>query len=148
MNNIATQNGSIQIKMNKYYTATCRNINDLERMLNDANESKESLEILSVYNVSKEFEAAVRAMIENFLNPNERTIEVECVSYYRDGSTKRTTTETVIIRKDNKIKFDGDCMGSYSFRFQKVKSTSFGDYINVYGERMYFAWDAPKFKNQ
>jgi uncharacterized protein YqiB (DUF1249 family) len=86
--------------------------------------------------------------IFNLVEQNERTTEVECVSYYRDGSTKRTTTETVIIRKDNKIKFDGDCMGSYSFRFQKVKSTSFGDYINVYGERMYFAWDAPTFKNQ
>ena len=74
-----------------------------------------------------------------------KSIEVECCSYYRDGSTKITTTEAVIIRKDGQVKFDGDCMGSYSFRFQKVKSTSFGDYINVYGERMYFAWNAPTF---
>ena len=81
----------------------------------------------------------------SLVEQNEKSIEVECVSYYRDGSTKRTTIESVIVRKDNKIKFDGDCMGSYSFRFQKVKSTSFGDYINVYGERMYFAWDAPTF---
>ena len=81
----------------------------------------------------------------SLIEETEKSIEVECVSYYRDGSTKRTTIESVIIRKDNKIKFDGDCMGSYSFRFQKVKSTSFGDYINVYGERMYFAWDSPTF---
>ena len=81
----------------------------------------------------------------NLVEKNEKSMDVECVSYYRDGSIKRTTIESVIIRKDNKIKFDGDCMGSYSFRFQKVKSTSFGDYINVYGERMYFAWDSPTF---
>lgn len=74
-----------------------------------------------------------------------KNIEIECCSYYRDGSTKTETVESVIVRKDNKVKFDGDCMGSYNFRFQKVKSTSFGDYINVYGERMYFAWNAPKF---
>jgi hypothetical protein len=81
----------------------------------------------------------------SLIEETEKSIEIECCSYYRDGTIKSETLESVIVRKDNKVKFDGDCMGSYSFRFQKVKSTSFGDYINVYGERMYFAWEAPKF---
>ncbi len=109
--------------------------------------AKNVKEVRNLIKEAKGFTVAFQGdYIFSLVEDTEKSIEVECCSYYRDGSTKTNTNETVIVHKDGKVKFDGDCMGSYIFRFQKVKSTSFGDYINVYGERMYFAWGAPKFK--
>ena len=130
------QKGCIQVKMSEYYTATVRDINALERMLNDESELKDKLEILSVHNVSKEFEAAVRKMIEDFLKPNDIE-EVECYKYRRDGTIKRETIFTLKF-KGNKVMPLEDTCEMYEPRFQKIKESGFGKYFNFCGERWYF----------
>ena len=82
------------------------------------------------------------------VEPTEKVVSVDLEEFRRDGTVKHTYPNCLVsVRKDGKVKFEGDTCGAWSFRFQKVKESSFGEYINVYGKRSYFAGGAPIFNN-
>ena len=56
-------------------------------------------------------------------------------------------SQTIQVRSDNKIRILGDGFGDWVFKFQTVKTTSKGDYLKMYGQRVYFACEAPTFKD-
>ena len=76
MTNSKLQKGHIYIQLSNHYTATVRNIEDFKYLLNDENEEKSIVEIVSVYNVTKEFETEVREIVAEFHNKNNEPEQV------------------------------------------------------------------------
>lgn len=55
-------------------------------------------------------------------------------------------TMNVVVRADNKIKLLFDTFGEWKQCFQTVKTTNKGEYMTLYGNRVYFWGEAPEFK--
>jgi len=71
-----------------------------------------------------------------------KTVEVEISNCYE---ISRYFTMSVEVRSDDKIRILGDGFGDWVFKFQTVKTTGKGDYVKMYGNRVYFKWSAPTF---
>jgi hypothetical protein len=76
------------------------------------------------------------------LKPQFKTVEVEIRNC---NEISRYFTMSVEVREDDKIRILGDGFGDWVFKFQTVKTTGKGDYVKMYGNRVYFKWDAPTF---
>ena len=74
---------------------------------------------------------------------NERVIINVKMSYH--DSMHKIFLMDVVVRDDEKIKLLFDTFGEWNQCFQTIKSTGKGDYMTLYGNRVYFYWDAPKF---
>ena len=104
--------------------------------------AKNVKQVRNLIKESKSFVVAFQGDYNFNLKPQFKTVEVEISNCYE---ISRYFTMSVEVREDDKIRILGDGFGDWVFKFQTVKTTGKGDYVKMYGNRVYFKWNAPTF---
>lgn len=92
---------------------------------------------------SKGFAIAFQGDYSFNLKPLFKTIKVQISNC---DEINRYFNISVEVREDDKIRILADGFGDWVFKFQTVKTTGKGDYLKMYGNRVYFKWNAPTYK--
>jgi len=104
--------------------------------------AKNVKEVRNLIKEAKSFAVASQGDYTFSLKPQFKTVEVELSNCYE---ISRYFTMSVEVREDDKIRILGDGFGDWVFKFQTVKTTGKGDYVKMYGNRVYFKWSAPTY---
>jgi len=92
---------------------------------------------------------SINGRLTDFYN-NEVTIletrEIKNVKMSHHNNMGDYFIMNVIVRADNKIKLLFDTFGEWKQCFQTVKTTNKGEYMTLYGNRVYFWGVTPEFK--
>ena len=104
--------------------------------------AKNVKEVRNLIKEAKGFTVAFQGDYSFSLKPLFKMVEVELSNCDR---MHKSFTINVEVREDDKIRVLGDSCGDWVFKFQTVKTTGKGDYVKMYGQRVYFSYTAPTY---